>query len=119
MKTKKLTYVCLAIILLTGCNKDDETTPIDDNSEITSDMIANEDFYAYLLENFDINKDKKLSKEETKAVKEINYSDYNQNKLSLIWPPFFSKSGSTLFGEFHYRHIGFKLKHSIAIIEPV
>ena len=59
--------VCSGLLLFTSCSKDGKTMV----------EIPDANFKAYLLENFDKNKDGNISVKEAKAVKEINCSGRN------------------------------------------
>lgn len=85
MKTKKILwmYLCTLLILMTGCNKNDDPIETDDKEIIPDETFQSEEFYSYLLEQFDTNKDGNLSIEEAKAVKEIKFFGPLEEKLSL------------------------------------
>ena len=110
--------------MLAACNKEDVGV-----DTITPDNIPDETFYKYLLDNFDTNKDGKLSVEEANAVKEINFEGSWDN-ASLKGIEFFRNletlylsltynvdtlnlSGNTVLKELYYsrqRHKGFGFK---------
>jgi hypothetical protein len=69
MKTGKPIYVLLILFMVAACNTDDEP-----RNDITPINIPDEIFFKYLLDNFDANKDGKLSTEEAGAIKEIIFS---------------------------------------------
>ena len=61
---KTFLSVCMVILLFSGCSNDSKVIV----------EIPDANFKAYLLENFDKNKDGNISLSEAKAVKEINCS---------------------------------------------
>jgi len=67
--------VCLAFLLITGCAGKDSKVFV---------KIPDANFKAYLLENFDQNKDGNISLKEAKAVKEIICSGKNIQQLNGI-----------------------------------
>lgn len=74
----KKTYLLLllSLFLLGACSSDD-ISPIDDNKVTDVELATIKDSYLrkYCADNFDINKDGKLSKEEVETVTTINISD--------------------------------------------
>ena len=66
--------VCMVVLLLSGCSNDSKVMV----------EIPDANFKAYLLENFDKNKDGNISLSEAKAVKEINCSGKNIELLDGI-----------------------------------
>jgi len=87
MEARKVIYVLISLFLLMACNKDDERLEV-----ITPENVPDETFFNYLLDNFDANRDGKLSMEEANAVKEIKYSG-NEYPLN----PFLSLEGIEYF----------------------
>ena len=67
--------VCMAVLLFSGCSTKDSNVIVE---------IPDANFKAYLLENFDKNKDGNISLSEAKAVKEINCSGKGIEKLDGI-----------------------------------
>ena len=67
--------VCSAILLFSSCSDKDSKVIVE---------IPDANFKAYLLENFDKNNDSNMSLSEVKAVKEINCSGRNIERLDGI-----------------------------------
>ena len=78
-----LMNVCLAFFLLSNCSNKSKKEKVENDSEIIVE-IPDANFKAYLLANFDANKDGEISLAEAKAVKEINCSGKNIQKLDGI-----------------------------------
>lgn len=69
MKTKKIIYALLFLLILTACDNKDEVEKIP--TEAFPDLL----FEKYLLQNFDSDEDGQISISEAIAVKDINCSD--------------------------------------------
>ena len=86
---KKL-FICLSMLgmLLTGCSKDDDNEtpglpPLPDPDDVCScmdDVV----FMKYCYENFDVNKDGKVSKTEANAVTKIDLTGADVKTLTGI-----------------------------------
>jgi len=74
---KKIVYVLLSILLL-SCRESDQVIP--EIPKIPMETM-DECFNAYLVENFDLNKDDIISVEEAALVKEIDCSGWNIRSL--------------------------------------
>lgn len=80
---KRLQILLAALVLLsTGCSKNEETTDITDILVITDDLCNKMDdlvFMKYCYDNFDVNQDGKLSRNEANAVKVIKMFSKNSS----------------------------------------
>ena len=88
--TMKKLFLCLSMLgmLLTGCSKDDDNEtpglpPLPDPDDVCScmdDLV----FMQYCYENFDVNKDGKVSKTEANAVTKIDLTNADVKTLTGI-----------------------------------
>ena len=72
MKTNYFIYVLTIMLAFTGCDKDND---IDLGPVIPQENVPDEDFYKFLTEKFDRNKDGIITIEEANLVKEIDCSE--------------------------------------------
>ncbi len=93
MKIKKAIYTLLLLSVFIGCEKNtyiyiteekkEEEKNTNEDNKNPYDIIYDEIFYSYLLEQFDIDKDGKISSDEASVVKEIDYNAENKGLKSL------------------------------------
>ena len=73
MKTNYIICALTVLLALTGCDKDkDNDIDIDLGPLIPQENVPDEDFYKFLIEKFDRNKDGNITIEEANIVKEID-----------------------------------------------
>jgi Leucine-rich repeat (LRR) protein len=75
----------LVMLAMTGCDRNEVKPEV---PTIPPEDFPDEDFYSFLLENFDANKDGIISLEEAARVKEMDAS--NRSFKSLQWLEYFS-----------------------------
>ncbi|MDR1223700.1 MAG: hypothetical protein LBL07_12615 [Tannerella sp.] len=71
MKTKRFLMILLTVLAIAGCNKNEVEPEI---PAIPQEDFPDEEFYNFLLENFDTDKDGIISLEEANNVKQIDAS---------------------------------------------
>jgi hypothetical protein len=82
MKTKRFLMILLTIVAMAGCNNDVAEPEVSEVPAIPQEDFPDEEFYNFLLENFDTDKNGVISPEEANNVKQIDVSDHFFKSLS-------------------------------------
>lgn len=71
---KKILLFATSMLLFAACSKDDEGSSLPDPNDVCSAM-DDVNFMRFCYDHFDVNKDGKVSKEEAKAVRVIDFEE--------------------------------------------
>ncbi|MDR1525062.1 MAG: hypothetical protein LBS79_07415, partial [Tannerella sp.] len=71
----------LILLTMAGCNKNEVIPEIPEIPAIPQEDFPDEEFYDFLLKNFDTDKDGVISKEEANNVKQIDGSSFTFTSL--------------------------------------